>query len=147
MDDTDRSLLRRLQQGLPITSRPFAALADELAIPEPDLRARIARLLAEGQLTRFGPMFNADALGGAFTLAAIAAPEEDFERIAALVNAHPEVAHNYRREHGLNMWFVLATETPEGIPAAIEKIERATGLKVYAFPKLKEYFVEMKLAA
>jgi hypothetical protein len=59
----------------------------------------------------------------------------------------PEVAHNYRREHALNMWFVLATEAPEGIAAAIEKIERATGLKVYPFPKLKEYFVEMKLAA
>ena len=146
MDDTDRSLLRRLQQGLPITSRPFAALADELAIPEPDLRARIARLLADGQLTRFGPMFNADALGGAFTLAAIAAPEEDFERIAALVNAHPEVAHNYRREHGLNMWFVLATETPQAIDDTIAAIEQETRCSVFDFPKLDEYFVGLQLA-
>ena len=38
-------------------------------------------------------------------------------------------------------------ETTAGIAAAIGRIERATGLKVYAFPKLKEYFVEMKLAA
>ena len=45
------------------------------------------------------------------------------------------------------MWFVLATETPEGIQATIERIEHSTGLKVYAFPKLKEYFVEMRLAA
>jgi len=80
-------------------------------------------------------------------LAALAVPEADYERVAEQVNALPEVAHNYRREHALNMWFVLATETPEGIPAAIEKIERATGLPVYAFPKLKEYFVEMKLHA
>ncbi|MDQ5902843.1 MAG: siroheme decarboxylase, partial [Pseudomonadota bacterium] len=66
------------------------------------------------------------------------------------VNAFPEVAHNYRRESDLktpfNMWFVLATETREGIPEAVSKIEAATGLTVYAFPKLKEYFVEMKLS-
>jgi hypothetical protein len=45
------------------------------------------------------------------------------------------------------MWFVLATETPGGIPAAIAKIEAATGLPVFAFPKEREYFVEMKLDA
>ena len=74
-------------------------------------------------------------------------PEADYERVAGEVNALPEVAHNYRRGHALNMWFVLATETPAGIAAAVDRIERATGLTVYAFPKLKEYFVEMKLAA
>lgn len=146
MDDIDRALVHRLQQGLPITARPFVALADQLGIAEPELRGRIGRLLADGLLTRFGPMFNADALGGAFTLAAIAAPEEDFERIAGLVNAHPEVAHNYRREHGLNMWFVLATETPQAIDDTIAVIEQETGCSVFDFPKLDEYFVGLQLA-
>jgi len=41
---------------------------------------------------------------------------------------------------------VLATETPQGIAEAISRIERDTGLPVFAFPKEKEYFVEMKLA-
>jgi hypothetical protein len=63
------------------------------------------------------------------------------------VNARPEVAHNYRREHALNMWFVLATETPDGIEDAIARIECDTGLRVDAFPKEREYFVEMKLNA
>ena len=74
-------------------------------------------------------------------------PDADFERVAAQVNAFPEVAHNYRREHRLNMWFVLATETVGGIARAIDAIEELTGLTVYAFPKEREYFVEMKLAA
>ena len=78
---------------------------------------------------------------------AIRGDRKSAERVAEQVNALPEVAHNYRREHAFNMWFVLATETPADIAAAIDRIERATGLKVYAFPKLKEYFVEMKLAA
>ncbi len=47
-----------------------------------------------------------------------------------LVNAHPEVAHNYERAHHLNMWFVLATETPEQIEEAADRIEPETGLEV-----------------
>ncbi len=104
-------------------------------------------LLDRKVLTRFGPMYQIERIGGAFVLAALKVPEADYERIAAAVNALPAVAHNYRREHALNMWFVLATETPSGIASAIHEIELATGLQVYAFPKEREYFVEMKLDA
>jgi len=61
------------------------------------------------------------------------------------VNSLPEVAHNYRREHALNMWFVVAAETPAKTQAALDRIERLTDLPVFAFPKEREYFVELKL--
>lgn len=147
MDELDRAIVNALQGGFPICDEPYREMTDKLGLAEAELIARLQRMLESKTLTRFGPMFQVERMGGAFVLAALAVPEADYERIAEQVNALPEVAHNYRREHALNMWFVLATETPEGIPAAIEKIERATGLTVYAFPKLKEYFVEMKLAA
>ncbi len=80
-------------------------------------------------------------------LAALAVPEARYAEVTEAVNALPEVAHNYRREHRLNMWFVLATETPDGIADAIRRIEAATGLDVFAFPKLREFFVDMRLTA
>ena len=92
-------------------------------------------------------MYQIERMGGRFVLAAMAVPEARFEEVSAAVNALPEVAHNYRREHDLNMWFVLATETPKGIDAAITRIEQDTGLTVFSFPKEQEYFVEMKLRA
>jgi hypothetical protein len=92
-------------------------------------------------------MYQVERLGGAFVLAALAVPEGRYDEVAALVNALPQVAHNYRREHVLNMWFVLATETQAGIGEAIARIEQDSGLPVFAFPKEREYFVEMKLAA
>ena len=147
MDELDRAIVNALQGDFPICDAPYRETAERLGLSVAELIARLQRMLEAKTLTRFGPMFQVERMGGAFVLAALAVPEADYERIAEQVNALPEVAHNYRREHALNMWFVLATETPEGIPAAIEKIERATGLQVYAFPKLKEYFVEMKLAA
>ena len=65
-----------------------------------------------GVITRFGPFFDAEAMGGAFCLCAMAVPQERFDEVVTMVNAHREVAHNYERSHHLNMWFVLATETP-----------------------------------
>lgn len=147
MDELERALINSLQGGFPLCERPFAEAAARLGCDEATLIERIRRLLEAGTLTRFGPLFDAAALGGAFTLCALEVPAADFERVAEIVNAFPEVAHNYQREHALNMWFVLAAERPEGIPAAIARIEAATGLRVLDFPKLDEYFVELRLTA
>ncbi len=147
LDPVDRRIVNALQGGFPITDEPFRAAATALGLDEEALIARIGRMLEAKILTRFGPMFQVERMGGAFVLAALAVPEADFERVAEAVNALPEVAHNYRREHRLNMWFVLATESPGEIDAAIDRIERETGLPVFAFPKEREYFVEMKLVA
>jgi DNA-binding Lrp family transcriptional regulator len=150
IDEIDRRIIDALQGDFPICDRPYAAAAEQLGIDEAELLARLQSMLERKVLTRFGPMFQIERMGGAFVLAAMAVPESDWARVNDAVNAFPEVAHNYRRESALNtpfnMWFVLATETKEGIAAAVAKIEAATGLKVYPFPKLKEYFVEMKLA-
>ncbi len=147
LDAIDRRIIDGLQGDFPICERPYQVAAERLGISEEELLQRLDRLLETRVLTRFGPMMQIERVGGSFVLAAIAVPEADYERVAGQVNALPQVAHNYRREHLLNMWFVLATETPAGIPEAIARIEADTGLKVHAFPKEREYFVEMKLAA
>lgn len=146
-DPLDRRIINALQGGFPLCEEPYRAVAGSLGIDEAELIGRLQRMLDARVLTRFGPMFQIEAIGGAFVLAALAVPEDRFDEVAAQVNALPEVAHNYRREHALNMWFVLATETVDGIAQAIARIEQSTGLTVYAFPKEREFFVEMKLAA
>lgn len=146
-DATDRIIINALQGGFPLSDEPYREVAATLDLSEDELIDRLSRLLDGRVLTRFGPMYQIERIGGAFVLAALAVPEERYDEVAALVNTLPEVAHNYRREHELNMWFVLATETPAGIDAAIGRIERDTGLRVEAFPKEREYFVEMKLDA
>jgi len=147
IDAVDRQIIDKLQGDFPLCERPYAAAAARLGIAEDELLARLQRLLDARVLTRFGPMVQVERMGGAFVLAALAVPEARYDEVTALVNALPQVAHNYRREHALNMWFVLATETPAGIAEAIARIEADTGLPVFAFAKEREYFVEMKLAA
>ncbi len=146
-DRVDLQLIDRLHGELPLTERPFADIGAELGVSEDEVIERLRHLLARGTLTRFGPLFQIERAGGLFVLAALEVPEASFERIAGIVNAFPEVAHNYRREHRLNMWFVVAAETREAAFDALSRIERATGLKVHAFPKEREYFVELRLPA
>ena len=147
LDAIDRAIIDTLQGDFPLSERPYARAAERLGIVEADLLARLERMLADKVLTRFGPMFQIERMGGAFVLAALAVPEARYEAVAAQVNALPQVAHNYRREHLLNMWFVLATEKPGRIAEAIAQIEAETGLPVHAFPKEREYFVQMQLEA
>jgi DNA-binding Lrp family transcriptional regulator len=147
LDKTDRSIVNRLQDGLPPVEEPYRAVARELGIEESDLLARLARLKSAGVLSRIGPMYNAARFGGGLTLCAMAVPERRFEAVARLVNAFPEVAHNYAREHRFNMWFVLATETEERIAEVLAEIERLTYIKVLNLPKLDEYFVGLRVAA
>jgi DNA-binding Lrp family transcriptional regulator len=145
LDATDRTIINRLQDGLPLVERPFARVAGELGLSEGRLLYRLEQLRERGVLTRFGPMYHAERLGGGLTLAALAVPEDDFDRVVEQVNAFAEVAHNYRREHALNMWFVLATETPERIAEVINEIEAETGFAVYNMPKEEEFHVRLHL--
>lgn len=146
-DDIDRLILNQLQGGFPISPQPFAECADHLGMDERTLLARIDRLIRENIATRFGPMYQIEKLGGAFTLAAIKVPEDRFDAVAAQVNAFQEVAHNYQRDHEFNMWFVLATDTPTRIADTLARIESATGLKVFNMPKEKEYFIGARFSA
>jgi siroheme decarboxylase len=138
-------LLERLHGDFPLTAAPFADVAAELALDEADVLARVRRLLDDGVLTRFGPLYQIERAGGCFVLAAMAVPPERFDAVAAQVNALPEVAHNYQREHRLNMWFVIAAESEQQAAAVCARIESLTGLTVIALPKEREYYLELRL--
>lgn len=147
LDAVDRAIINTLQGDFPICEEPFKEAAARLGLDEENLIGRIERLLRQNVLTRFGPLYNADRMGGANVLAAMTVPRGEFERIAEFVNLQPEIAHNYRREHTLNLWFVGAAETPDKVEAAFSYIESVTGYQVYRFPKEQEFFVQLRLEA
>ncbi len=145
LDTLDRQIINTLQSGFPLCDEPYAELAAGLGVDEQTLLQRLQRLLDERVLTRFGPLYRADRLGGAFSLVAMKVPEDKFEHVAEIVNRFPEVAHNYQREHAFNMWFVLATDSRERVDEVNREIEKRCGLPVYNMPKLKEYFIHLDL--
>ncbi len=163
LSKVDKALINLLQKGLPICEHPFAAVAEMIndiclfdpesensnfePLTEETVIARLNNLLESGVLTRFGPMYDAACLGGAFTLAAIDVPDERFDEVTEIVNSFEQVAHNYERDHQLNMWFVVGTESQQEINQVITDIEKQTGLPVLNVPKLEEFYVGLYLSA
>jgi DNA-binding Lrp family transcriptional regulator len=147
LDATDRAIINALQAGLPLRHDPFSDVSAKLGLSEEVLVDRLKSLRDIGVVTRFGPFFDVEAMGGNFCLCAMEVPAAAFETVASLVNAHSEVAHNYERDHRLNMWFVVASETSEGSASVIREIEAETGLAVLKLPKLKEFFIGFRVQA
>ena len=145
LDSTERVIINGLQGGFPLTRQPFRDAGAELGLSERELIDGIQGLVDNGRLSRFGPLWNADGLGGTACLCAIAVPPERFESVAMQVNAFPEVAHNYERTHVLNMWFVVSSERPARIAEVIDAISAQTGLEVYPMPKLREFFIGFRV--
>jgi siroheme decarboxylase len=145
MDELDRQLVNTLQDGLPVERYPLDGVAERLGVGVNEVLERIRILLDNGTLSRFGPMYNAGQLGGSVSLCAMQVPAERFDAVADMVNAHAEVAHNYEREHPLNMWFVVATEHPEQHMQVLDAIEQESGCRVYNMPKQQEFFIGLKL--
>lgn len=144
MDVLDRKIINRLQRGFPICECPFAEVAGEIGLTEKKLINRVEKLMDSKVLSRFGPMYDAQKLGGYITLAAMCVPEREYDVVAELVNGFQEVAHNYRREHRFNMWFVIAAESVQKVTAVIDSISRQTGLYVFDFPKQEEFYVGLE---
>ena len=144
MDSLDRAIINELQGGFPICDHPYATVARNLGTTEDELLIRLSKMEQERIYSRFGPMYHAERMGGGLTLAALQVPDERYDEVTELVNKFPEVAHNYAREHDLNMWFVVATERPERISEVIDEIEKQTGLHVYNMPKQQEFFIGLK---
>ncbi len=145
MDELDRRIINQLQGGFPVCERPFQEAAEMLDTTESELITRIQCMLDDGLLTRFGPLYHAGNMGGALSLCAMKVPAESFDELAEQVNSFPEVAHNYQRDHELNMWFVLATETPEQLDECLHRIEQTTGLPVINLPRKEEFYVGLDL--
>lgn len=145
--DKDQDLLIALQRGVPITRRPFAAIAEAAGSAEAEV-LRFARDLFEQHVARrFGAVFDSRRLGYGSTLCAVDVPEADLERIAALLHPHPGVTHCYERQGRPNLWFTL-TAPADGLVPELARLEAGmTPYRVHNLPALRRFKVEVVLDA
>jgi len=134
----ERALLDGFQRDLPLVPRPFAEIARRLGTDEATVIEVLARLQAEGVVSRVGAVVAPHRAGWS-TLAAMAVPPAHLDEVAALVSSYKEVNHNYEREHRLNLWFVVAASSRARVEGVLAEIEYWTGLAVLDLP-LEEAF-------
>jgi len=143
MDDTDRTILNRIQSDFPITSRPYLAIADELGLSENDVIKRLVRLKENKIIRRIGGNFVPEKLGFVSTLCAAKVNEDKIDRFISIVNRYHGVTHNYQRDSEFNIWFTFIAPSMEEIEKNLENISQKTGIKdIINLPSTKVYKIK-----
>jgi siroheme decarboxylase len=100
-------------------------------MPEPEVLQRVATLAAPpGPIIRqISAIFDSKSLGYQSTLVAAKVDESRLESAAAVINQHPGVSHNYRREHEFNLWYTVAIPPHSvlGLEATLQILQRLSG--------------------
>jgi len=151
MDTTDRRLLERLQDPLPLVERPFAVVADDLGLSEDEVLRRIGALNNEGIIRRIGPVIDPAKVGRVGVLAAMSVPPDQLEAVAAQVSTFDRVTHNYHRvaRHGqcpYNLWFTVTAESEAALAHTVDLIADATGLPIATLPSRRKFKIGVRFA-
>jgi siroheme decarboxylase len=142
LDALDRRLIDAYQRGLPICPQPYAAMAERLGVSEAEVVERLQRLQAQGVLSRVGPVFD-HARAGASLLAAVAVPDAERDRAAAVINRCPGVNHNYAREHHYNLWFVMTAADEAQLKTQLDALEEELGRPLLRLPMLEGFHIDL----
>ena len=129
MDATDKAIINRIQSDFPISSRPYAVIADEFDLSEDEVISRVRKLKSTGIIRRIGGNFVPGKLGYVSTLCAGKVPEDKIDTFAGIVNQYTGVTHNYVRENDYNIWFTVIAPSRELIENHLAEIAEKTGVK------------------
>jgi DNA-binding Lrp family transcriptional regulator len=130
----ERLILDALQEGLPISPRPFRELAlsldasHGLGLSEEALIGALKGLKARNFLRRLGGIFNSRPLGYLSTLCAAKVPEGKLGAFTDRVNSCPQVTHNYVRDNPLNVWFTFSYRDEAELQGLLDALKRETGV-------------------
>jgi len=142
IDQRDRELLNALQSDLPLVSTPFAVLGQSIDMSEKEVLKRAEKLKREGLLRQISASFDTRALGYRSCLVAAEIAEDRTDHAASIVNLHPGVTQNYRRNHEFNLWFTLAVPPNSrlGIERTVKVLEKESGARLTRmFPTLRHF--------
>lgn len=138
----EKRLLNDFQRSFPLTSTPFATLAEQIGKSEQWVIETLSGYKSHGLITRVGPVFAPNRVGSS-TLVAMAIPPEFLDEIAEVVSSYPEVNHNYEREHHYNLWYVLTAPDKEHRDRTLDNICKTTGYKAISLPMVASYHIDL----
>ena len=146
LTEFDRRLLTEMQEDFPLSATPFLVLADRLGASEEGVIACVVALRDAGLLRHVSPIFDGEALGYATCLVAMRVPEDRLAAAAEIVNAHPGVSHNYRRDHAFNMWFTIAVPPGSDVLAHVQALHALAGAEsTRPLPAIRRYKIGVSL--
>ena len=145
-DDVDKALLTEVQKNFPVDHRPFQVLGEKLNISEQECLERVSRLKADKVIRQLSAIFDTRALGYQSTLAAMKVDPARVDEAAEVVNQHPGVSHNYKRNDPFNIWFTVAVPPADSLEQVVRILHAlAKAEETIILPTLRLYKIGVKL--
>ncbi|MBM7865507.1 AsnC family transcriptional regulator [Heliobacterium gestii] len=136
LTETDKKLIRLLQDDLPVAPRPFAVLAEQVGLTEEEVIARTRRYQEQGLMRRFGVALRHREVG--FTANGMGCwdvPEERAEEVGRIMATFSEASHCYQRPRfdgwPYSHFTMLHGQSREECAAVARRISEATGITNY----------------
>lgn len=147
MDETDHRILEAVQDGFPLTPRPFRALGEALGLEEAEVIRRLEAMQSAGLVRRIGPILDPQRLGRVGVLAAARVGGEEADDLARIINEYPEVSHNYLRpnESGYSLWFTVSARE-ERVREILGEIESRTGRSLLVLPTIRIFKIGVRFS-
>ncbi|MFN8016207.1 MAG: Lrp/AsnC family transcriptional regulator [Acidimicrobiia bacterium] len=146
ISDRQKELLNAVQWSFPVVERPYLALAEKLGLSEETVIDELRSVKELGILRQLSAIFDTRALGYSSALVAAKVADENIDEAAKIINAHPGVSHNYKRNNDYNLWYTVAVPPHESLDAHINLLHDMSGSNVTRkLQTLKLYKIGVKL--
>ncbi|HAU12232.1 MAG: protein nirH [Pseudomonadales bacterium] len=129
----DRELIKLTQSGLPLVSRPYHALAEQLGVSADEVKTRFQRMLDHGVIRRIAAVPNHYRLGyGANGMTVWNVPDESVSELGRRIGDLDFVSHCYHRPRHLpdwpyNLFAMVHGHTQESVQDHIQAIAQLIG--------------------
>lgn len=137
LSERDKEIVRVLQEGVPLVSRPYLALAARLGMSEEELLAAIEDFRKRGIIRRFGVTVRHQDLGYvANAMIVWQVPEERIEEVGELMAGFQEVTHCYQRSARppgwpYNLFTMVHGRKREDCQEIARRLSKAVGITGY----------------
>ena len=134
IDQIDRQIILATQSGLPLVSRPYHAIADQLGLSAEDVMHRMRTMQENGVIRRIGAVPNHYKLGYRYNgMTVWNVVDEKIDELGALVGQQGFVSHCYHRPRHLpewpyNLFAMVHSKTKQGVTQKIAIIEDLLGV-------------------
>ncbi|MBF0121831.1 MAG: Lrp/AsnC family transcriptional regulator [Candidatus Omnitrophica bacterium] len=140
MTSKDKAVIKKLQPEFPLASRPFAVLADQAGISEKEMITFFKRCKKDKVLRYMAPMFDMRKLGIVSSLIAMRVPEKKITKTVKVINAYPNISHNYLRADDYNVWFTVSAASERRMNTILKEIRNKSGVEDMLNLKTRKVF-------
>ena len=140
IDNLDTELLNILQSNFPLDIKPFESIGNKLGISELEVLKRVENLKDIKYIRQISAIFDTRSMKYKSSLIAMSFDDDKIDAAAELINSHPGITHNYKRNHFYNLWFTLAVppNSSLGLDKTVDILAKKTNAKSYRIlPTLK----------